>query len=81
MDADPETLADAWRRAQEQLPNAWQLDGLRCGSTGLTPEERSDDWVAVATGPDGAQRTFQAADPFDALAGVVADVAHSQHGG
>ena len=72
MDADPDALADAWRRAQERLPVGWRLDGLRCGSTGLTPEQRSDDWLAGATGPDGAQRTFHAADPFDALVGLVA---------
>jgi hypothetical protein len=71
VDVDSDALADAWRRAQERLPEGWELDGFRCGSTGLTSEERSDDWVALATGPDGAQRTFQATDPFEALTGLV----------
>jgi hypothetical protein len=28
-------LAAAWRRAQERLPQGWDLDSLRCASRGL----------------------------------------------
>ena len=79
MDGDHlDALSAAWSSAQARLPAGWQLDGLRCASTGLTPEERSDDWVAAATGPDGMQRTFQAADPFGALMGLVTDLGRSR---
>jgi len=30
------------------MPLGWHLDSLRCTSTGLAPEQRSDRWVAVA---------------------------------
>ncbi len=80
MDTDPDALSTAWLGAQHRLPNGWQLDGLRCASTGMTAEERSDDWVAVAHGPDGAKRTFQAADPIDALDGLVAYVSSESSG-
>ena len=71
MDTDTDTLGAAWLAAQERLPDGWQLDGLRCASSGLSPEQRSDDWVAVAMGPAGEQRTHRAADPFDALTGLT----------
>ena len=74
MDTDAHALSAAWLAAQDRLPGGWQLDGLRCASSGLTPEQRSDDWVAVATGPGGARRSYRAADPFDALVGLVAVV-------
>ena len=32
-----------WAEVEEQLPPGWRLDGLRCASTGLTPEERSEE--------------------------------------
>jgi hypothetical protein len=74
MDPDPDAFAGAWRRTQEALPSGWQLDGLRCASDGLAPDQRSDDWVAVALGPDGAERHVRASDPFAALEGLVASI-------
>lgn len=53
------------------LPDGWTLDGLRCASTGLSPEERSDDWVAVAIGPVGEERASRATDPVRALEGLI----------
>jgi len=34
------------------LPDGWQLDSLRCMSTGLNAEQRSTDWCALAVGPN-----------------------------
>lgn len=63
-------MARAWHEAQERLPEGWQLDGLRCASTGLDEGERSDDWIALAIAPTGEERVFRAADPIAALAGL-----------
>lgn len=71
MATDTDDLTEAWRRTQAALPTGWQLDGLRCASEGLAPDQRSDDWVAVAFGPDGVERRSRAADPIAALAGLV----------
>jgi hypothetical protein len=70
-DNEDGALAVAWRRAQEALPTGWQLDGLRCASTGLGADERSEDWIAVALGPDGEERRARAVDPVAALEGLV----------
>jgi hypothetical protein len=62
-------LTRAWREAEEHLPKGWHLDGLRCASTSLRPEDRS---IAVAVNADGEERRHQASDPLDALAGLTA---------
>lgn len=67
----PDDLTETWSAAQERLPPGWTLDSLRCASTGLTAEQRSDDWVALAIGPDGHQREYRAQDPFLALRGLA----------
>ena len=66
-----EALATVWRQAQDRLPAGWSLDGLRCASTGLAPEQRSDDWIAVAVNGDGEERQYRASDPADALIGLA----------
>jgi hypothetical protein len=71
MDTDTPDLGEAWARTQAALPDGWTVDNLRCASTGLTPEERSDDWIAIALGPDGEERASRAADPVAALEGLV----------
>ena len=63
-------LSEAWKAAQERLAEGWTLDSLRCASTGLEPAARSDDWVAVAVGPDGEERRFTAATALEALEGI-----------
>jgi len=68
-DGDP--LTEAWRLTQSALPPGWNLDSLRCASEGLTPELRSDDWVAVAIGPNGAERHARDVDPIAALEELV----------
>jgi hypothetical protein len=70
---DESDLAGAWLDAQGRLPTGWQLDSLQCASTGLGEAERSDDWVAVAIGPGGAERRARAADPIAALDALVRD--------
>ena len=64
-------LTAAWVWTQARLPEGWSLDSLRCASIGLQAEQRSDDWIAVAIGPDGVERTHRGADAFDALAGLA----------
>jgi hypothetical protein len=66
-------LNETWARVQAALPEGWTLDGLRCASTGLGSEERSDDWIAVAVGPDGEERRARALEPTDALEGLISE--------
>ena len=68
---DDEKLQQAWARTQASLPVGWTLDGLRCASTGLATEERSDDWIAVAVGPLAEEREASAVDPFKAMDALV----------
>jgi len=63
-------LAAAWQAAQLRLPEGWHVDSLRCASGGLEPSLRSEDWIAVAIGPDGEEVRVRAADPIEALAGL-----------
>lgn len=64
-------LARVWAEVEERLPPGWRLDGLRCASTSLAPEDRSEEWVAVAIGPADETRRFRAANPDDALRGLT----------
>ena len=70
--SDDERLSSLWTATQARLPEGWTLDGLRCASTGLSPAERSDDWVAVAIGPSGAERSVRATAPNEALEALAA---------
>jgi hypothetical protein len=74
MEPDTDALTRAWATAQDRLPIGWQLDGLRCASTGMAADQRSGDWVAVAIGPEGQERSCLASDPFQALNGLAADL-------
>lgn len=74
MEPDTDALMRAWAAAQDRLPDGWHLDGLRCASTGLALDHRSTDWIAVAIGPEGQERSFRAADPFAAWAGLAIDL-------
>jgi hypothetical protein len=64
-------VAEAWARTAAKLPPGWELDGLRCASTGMSPEDRSEEWIAVAIGPDGRELQYRAVDPGAALAGLA----------
>ena len=68
---DSDALSVACAEAQARLPDGWTLEGLRCASTGLSPDRRSDDWVAVAVGPGAAERSARAGDPIEALAALT----------
>ena len=70
---DAEQIGEAWARTEARLPAGWLLDSLRCASESLAPADRSDDWVAVAIGPDGAERVHRAPDALAALAGLARD--------
>jgi hypothetical protein len=67
MDTDPPDVGTAWARVQASLPEGWSIDSLRCASEGLAVEQRADDWVAVAVGPEGEERRTRSADPVAAL--------------
>jgi len=71
MEAETDALTRAWTRTQERLPVGWTLDSLRCASAGLHPDERSDDWIAVAVGPKGRERAHRAGDALSVLAGLA----------
>lgn len=68
---DDDVLTQAWREAEDGLPEGWHVDSLRCASAGLAEEDRSSDWIAVAVGPAGEERMVQAVDPIAALARLV----------
>jgi hypothetical protein len=71
---DDQELNALWVAVEARLPEGWSIDGLRCASTGLAEAERSDDWVAVATGPDGEERSARAGAPDEALEALAAKV-------
>ena len=71
MSTDPSDLSRIWADTAASLPPGWELGGLRCASAGLTPEDRSEEWIAVATGPAGREVKYQAAEPREALEGLV----------
>jgi hypothetical protein len=74
MTSENSALSEAWARAASALPPGWELDGLRCASTGLSPAERSDEWIAIAIGPAGQVVRHPADDPIAALEGLEASV-------
>ena len=67
-------LSAAWAETQARLPDGWTLEGLRCASTGLSPDQRSDDWIAAAVGPDSVEREARAGDPLEALAALASSL-------
>ena len=69
--AERRSIGEAWATTQSRLPDGWTLDGLRCASTGLKEGQRSEEWVAVAYGPSGEERTCRGADALGALVGLA----------
>lgn len=69
--SEPNELTNVWAEVQKKLPAGWTLGGLRCASTSLTPDQRSEDWIAVAVGPEGDERTYRASKPQSALRGLA----------
>jgi hypothetical protein len=74
--AEATDLTTAWRSAQGHLPDGWRLEALRCASTSLSEEDRSDDWLAIAVGPGGEERTARGAGPVEALFDLVDSLAN-----
>jgi hypothetical protein len=68
---EPQDLSEVWAEIAARLPPGWELEGLRCASTGLAPDERSSDWIAVAVGPGDEETEHRAGDPIAALRGLV----------
>ena len=68
---DSDELSAAWAKTQARLPDGWTLEGLRCASTGLSLDQRSDDWIAVAVGPDSVERGARAGGPIEALVALA----------
>jgi len=64
----------AWQRTQAALPDGWQLDSLRCASEGVARHQRSEDWLAVAIGPDAVEAVGRGTDPTAAMANLLAVV-------
>jgi hypothetical protein len=69
--SDTNELNRLWEEVEAQLPDGWSLHGLRCASTGLSPDQRSEEWIAVAVGPSGEERTSRAEEPETALRGLI----------
>ena len=70
------SLTTAWTAAQSHLPDGWQLTALRCASTSLLEEDRSDDWLAIAVGPQGEERIARGSGPVEALFDLVDSLAN-----
>ena len=67
-------LGAAWRETEALLPAGWRMDGLRCASTGLRLEDRSEEWIAVAVDGSGAEVHHRASSADAALRGLPARV-------
>src|SRR6187431_2366436 len=48
---DSDEVHALWKWAEAAMPADWNVDSLRCASTGLAPVMRSERWIAVACGP------------------------------
>ena len=53
------------------MPAGWELQGLRCTSTGLQLHLRGSDWLAEACGPAGECVKVEAEGPAEALLGLA----------
>jgi hypothetical protein len=59
-----------WNTLVRSLDEGWDLS-LRCQSTGLSPEQRSEKWLAVAEGPRGASLEGRGDDPIAAMTDLL----------
>lgn len=60
-----------WVETEAAMPLGWHLDSLRCASTGLAPEQRSDRWLAVAVGRADEKLEAEGGEPVAALGALV----------
>ncbi len=70
MDSFGDQLQRAWSATAQSLPPGWELS-LRCQSTGLAPELRSERWLAVAEGPSGTTLEGRGDSPIAALSDLA----------
>ncbi|MDP9271328.1 MAG: hypothetical protein M3P14_10230 [Chloroflexota bacterium] len=59
-----------WNALVRSLDDGWDLS-LRCQSTGLAAEQRSETWMAVAEGPAGASLEGRGDDPIAAMTDLL----------
>jgi hypothetical protein len=64
-------MSKAWTEASGALPIGWRLDGITCASTGLTPDLRSECWLARAIGPKGEALTADGEGAIAALGALA----------
>jgi hypothetical protein len=69
-----ERLLRSWAATERGLPNGWTFDSLRCASSSLAPEDRSDRWRALAIGPDGEEAEGRGLTPESAMAELVSSL-------
>jgi hypothetical protein len=67
-------IADRYRETVRALPTGWRLEGLRCASSGLDPELRSERWIAEACGPNGECFQLEEESPHHALRTLAAQL-------
>lgn len=77
MDDHTPAIGAVWARVQASLPEGWSIDSLRCASEGLAVWQRSDEWVAVAVGPEGQERRARAVDAVAALEALTDAIARA----
>ncbi|HEX3219017.1 MAG TPA: hypothetical protein VHU77_03150 [Candidatus Limnocylindria bacterium] len=69
----PTPITDAWASVEASLPQGWFLEGIRCASSGLSPDQRSERWVAEACGPAGeCEIVTDSSSPEEALEALAA---------
>jgi hypothetical protein len=64
-------MSRAWMDASAALPIGWRLDGITCASTGLTPDLRSERWLARAIGPKGEAMAAEGEGAISALGALA----------
>lgn len=69
-----QTISNLYVRTAHALPDGWVLEGLRCTSEGLRPEQRRDGWLVEACGPAGDCVKIEAPSPAEALFALSAEM-------
>lgn len=72
-----QSIGDLYLRTARELPAGWILQGLRCTSDGLRPEQRRDGWLVEACGPEGGCVKIAADSPAEALLALSSAVRRS----
>jgi hypothetical protein len=71
---DDAEIAELWARAAVTLPPGWRLDSLQCASTGIAPDQRSDDWTAVAVSSNEREVRVTDSTPIAAIERLAAEI-------